>query len=256
MRGREKRHRRLRRRHDEPRAHPLARDVRDDQADRAVGEVEDVVEVAGHEARREVARGDAVALARDLGRRQDALLHRARELDLLLRELGLLETLDRLREAVLQQAESVEDEAHHDAGHARDRKVRAQLRERDAEVHEAEPGRDAVRQKPARDASQEVDARVRDPRRKARLREPAAQQPREPRAEDVAEGADQRAVRRDAGSEAPPLGKRHEVDDPEAHDGRDQDPPNLLEDQGAGLLLHAGGIVPPAGDNARKTGGT
>src|SRR5215472_687962 len=133
----EEREDRLDGRHDEARAHPLARDVGDDDSERAVRQAEDVVEVAGDEPRGEVARDDAVAVARELWRWKDALLDRARDLELLLGELGLLEALDGAPQPVLQDAEAVEEEADQERDRPGRRQVAADAAERELEVHEA-----------------------------------------------------------------------------------------------------------------------
>src|SRR5439155_10318750 len=154
----------LDRRHDEARADSLPRNVRDNDSERAVGERKDVVEIARDEVRRHVARREAPRLSLELRRRKKAPLDRARELQLLLGELPLLQSLDALAEPLLQHAERGEQQAHDDRDAARDQsEIGNQLPNR-SERHEGRRRGDDARQREADPASHEIRRREDEPR--------------------------------------------------------------------------------------------
>src|SRR5439155_2447699 len=112
------------------------------------GQTEEIVEVAGDEARGEVGGENAKAFAQKLGRREDALLDRARDLELLLGELGLLQALDGLAQAVLEHPVGVEEQTDQERDRADDRQVAGDASEREPKMHEARDSRDPARQNP------------------------------------------------------------------------------------------------------------
>src|SRR6266542_1376174 len=93
--------------------------------------MEDVVEIPGDEAGRQVAGRDAKAIRVDRVRRKQPLLNGSRELEFLLRELRFLQALDALAQTLLQDPEEIEDEPEKEAEQARDA-------ERDADVPRGE----------------------------------------------------------------------------------------------------------------------
>ena len=208
---------------------------------------EDVVEIARHEARREVAGGDPVAVARELRRRQQPALDLARDGQLFLRELLLLDPDDRFAKPRSHHSERVEKEASDDRDPAADEKRDAQVAGVHLEGHP--PGRlqKKRRREDAQDAADEVDRHADEPVRKdLPPADRVADDIVEPVAEDVDHGAHGRAVQHQPSApEIAPVDRREEHDG-DAGERRNGDRAQGCEEmvasvgRGLGLSLHSG----------------
>src|SRR6266540_1255497 len=124
--------------------------------------MEDVVEIPGDEAGRQVAGRDAKAIRVDRVRRKQPLLNGSRELEFLLRELRFLQALDALAQTFLQGPEEIEDEPEKEAEQARDAEREADVPS--GEVDPCQPGelRDKGSDAPTQDAAEKEDDRGHD----------------------------------------------------------------------------------------------
>src|ERR1035438_6201261 len=99
---------------------PFPRHIRHHEPDMSVTQPEDVVEVPRHPAGGKVTRGDPEPVSGELSGREEALLDRAGQLQLLLGEFRLLPAGDALRQALPKTLKRVHGPSHEQGRRDRD----------------------------------------------------------------------------------------------------------------------------------------